>query len=207
MPEWQQPRNSHTRNSKKQTVTESVAVFCFERIHMINFRKAEKNDLESILGIGEDAKRRLKELGTSQWQKGYPGREDWLLGINRGEAVIAEKDGVTAGVFCITVEPEDTYDSIKGTWLTGEKDAYITLHRMCVSGEYLRKGIGTEIIRYVTEKGKEKGLSSVRTDTHPLNTPMRNLLEKEGFSLCGSLILTYGPEKGDGREGYEKLIK
>lgn len=173
---------------------------------MIKFKKLEIEDLEKTEDIVNSGKLRLKTLGISQWQKGYPKREDWISGINKREAFKAEFNGVIAGVFCITTEPEDTYENIDGNWLTGNNQNYITIHRICVADEYLKMGVCTEILNYSFEVGKNKGYKSIRIDTHPLNIPMKKLLLKEGFAECGDLFLTYGPEKGDSRKGYEKII-
>lgn len=47
----------------------------------MNFRLAEKSDLDKIMEIIEEAKDYLKTLGIDQWQNGYPNEEKILSDI------------------------------------------------------------------------------------------------------------------------------
>ena len=57
-----------------------------------------------------------------------------------------------------------------------------------------------------TALAKALGLPSVRIDTHHGNRPMQRALEKEGFQPCGDIILVGGPEDGDPRLAFERLL-
>ena len=50
---------------------------------------------------------------------------------------------------------------------------------------------------------KDAGRDSVRIDTHRGNAPMRAMLERNGYLMCGSVYL----ENGEHRVAYEKIVK
>ena len=50
------------------------------------------------------------------------------------------------------------------------------------------------------------GMVSVRIDTHADNAPMRRAVEKGGFTFCGGITLTEGPEAGAPRIAFEKVL-
>ena len=64
------------------------------------------------------------------------------------------------------------------------------------------RGIAGEIINYATATARSLGRKGLRIDTHRGNVVMRKMLEKQGFSHCGTIYL----ENGDERVAYEKII-
>ena len=52
------------------------------------------------------------------------------------------------------------------------------------------------------ELAKEKGVTSIKIDTHEDNEAMRRSLIKNGFDYCGIIYLT----DGNPRVAYEKLL-
>ena len=53
---------------------------------------------------------------------------------------------------------------------------------------------------------RERGMESIRIDTHAGNLPMQRALEKSGFSRCGTIYLKGGAEDGDARIAFEKIL-
>ena len=62
--------------------------------------------------------------------------------------------------------------------------------------------LNSEIINHTASLAKEKGVTSIKIDTHEDNEPMRRSLIKNGFDYCGIIYLT----DGNKRVAYEKLL-
>ena len=71
-------------------------------------------------------------------------------------------------------------EKIKGKWLDDEP--YGVIHTMASGGA--RSGAGQFILDWCLDK-KE----NIRLDTHKDNSPMRNLLAKNGYQYCGVVTL------------------
>lgn len=84
--------------------------------------------------------------------------------------------------------------------------SYASLHRVCVADESKGKGVAGALFAYAFELARELTLPSVRIDTHPGNLPMRRAMEKAGFLPCGEIRLADGPEAGDLRVAFEKVL-
>ena len=80
---------------------------------------------------------------------------------------------------------------------------YLAVHRIAVSGDKLRRGVASQAMGFVEQMAKEAGRDSVRIDTHRGNAPMRAMLERNGYVMCGSVYL----ENGEHRVAYEKIVK
>ena len=154
--------------------------------------------------IFDEARATIAQLGIDQWQNGYPNRAVVLSDIERLQSHCVFADGEICGTFALISDGEPTYNEIyDGRWLTGDgKEHYFAIHRVAISVKCRGKGISTEIISFCAEKARAAGKISLRIDTHKGNVVMRKMLEKHGFSYCGTIYL----ESGDERVAYEKIL-
>lgn len=170
----------------------------------MRFDLATHEHLERICEITEQAKRQLRQLGLTQWQKGYPSREIWENDVREQTGYVAIEDGEVLGAFALQVDPEPSYAHIEGSWLT-DGSPYLSMHRVCVADGCKGRGIAGQMFAFALQQARMLGLGSLRIDTHPGNLPMQHALEKTGFHRCGSIVLVEGCEKGDPRIAYEQL--
>jgi ribosomal protein S18 acetylase RimI-like enzyme len=171
---------------------------------MIEIRKTTEGDLKCIMPIFDEARATIAALGIDQWQNGYPNREVICADIEKAQSSCVIVDGEICGTFALIDDGEPTYNKIfDGEWLTGDgREHYFAIHRVAISVKCRGKGISTAIINHCTEKAQKAGKKSLRIDTHRGNVVMRRMLEKHGFSHCGTIYL----ENGDERVAYEKII-
>ena len=156
-------------------------------------RRANKNDLISIMPIYEVAKMKMREDGNMhQWSDKYPDEETLLYDINRGELYIACADEIY-GVFMLSFSGEETYEEIQGAWLNDEP--YAVIHRIASLGK------GRNLLKDAIDFAFAS-TENIRIDTHEDNNIMRTLLNKLGFTYTGIIHL----KSGDERRAYQ-LIK
>ena len=170
-------------------------------------RLAEISDLDRIMEIVGDAQRFLKESGVDQWQNGYPTKESFGTDIMKGCCHVFTLDVKVAGVISVYFEEEESYKRVyDGKWLT-EDVPYAVFHRAAVGNDYLGMGIARQMLSYADSEAAQRGLNSIRGDTHRDNKAMRALLEKSGFVHCGTIYIDSGKEASSERVCYEKLLK
>ena len=164
------------------------------------FRVASLGDIDNVMEIVRGAQERLRILGTDQWQNGYHNRErieaDVALGygrvLTRGEEVVAYG--------ALIYDGEAAYDNLTGgKWLTS-LGAYLTIHRLCVAGSAVGRGVGREFMLRAELEAAPK-VASVRVDTHPGNCIMQGLVGSLGYTRCGEVVYE------SPRLAYEKLLR
>jgi len=167
----------------------------------MHFRKAQKDDIEMILKIFEQAQNSLKQQGIDQWQNGYPNYDMIQQDIEKGVCHIFENDnGIFATVSFIT-DLEPSYENIEGgAWKTSGR--YGTVHRLAVLESERGKGFAGAIFAKLELMCRLKSIASIRTDTHRENRPMQRTLQKSGFEYCGVIYLADDSE----RLAFEKVI-
>ena len=170
----------------------------------MEIRRTEMSDLEALMPIFDEARTTIASLGIDQWQNGYPNRAVITADVDGSRSYCIVVDGEICGTFALIRDSEPTYNEIfDGEWLTGDgREHYYAIHRVAISVKCRGKGISTAIISYCAEEAKKANKISLRIDTHRGNVVMRKMLEKHGFSHCGTIYL----ESGDERVAYEKMI-
>ena len=161
---------------------------------MFKIRKSTKDDLPEILTLYQHAREEMKKNNNPhQWKDTEPRVENVIADISNGNHHILEKDGVICGAFSMLFSEDPTYAYIEGKWLNDLP--YITIHKLASNN--LHKGVLKAIIDYAF-----CFLNTVRIDTHEQNTIMRHLLDKYGFTLCGTIYLL----NEEPRLAYQKTI-
>ena len=165
----------------------------------MDLRTATPADVEAILHLIALAREHLRRLGIDQWQGPYPGREAILEDIGQGAGYVLERAGV-AGYVAILPGEEPTYRQIEGAWL--QQGPYCTLLSVVADTRRRGQGLGASLLAEAAALAQKGAVEALRVDTHRANTPMRHLLEKQGFVPCGQITLADGAP----RVAYEKRL-
>lgn len=164
------------------------------------YRQALPADLESIEGIIEGAKRRMASLNIDQWQDGYPARADIRADILACRARVLVRGGEVVFCAALSFDGESTYDVIRGRWSADMP--YAVIHRCAVRESCLHSGISGMALRHMEREALQNGFSWLRIDTHEGNTPMKRFLQRNGYTLCGTIFL----QNGAPRLAYDKKL-
>ena len=170
----------------------------------MNARPAEMRDFDTIMTLISHARAAIARLGIDQWQDGYPEPEVIESDIAQGIGWVFESEGRIAGYMVPLAEPEPIYEQLAGSWLQNDAP-YLTVHRMAIDDGYRGTGLSMRMFAFAEQLAREKGLFSLRADTHTGNLAMRRLLDKCGFTYCGNV--RYPVTAGDPiRVAYEKIL-
>lgn len=166
----------------------------------MEFRRANEQDILEILAIIKQAQSYFKKQGIDQWQGDYPNAGTIREDIAKEYAYVLLKDNHVAATVAVSFDGEETYDNIYGgEWLSNQP--YAVIHHLAVNEELKGSGLSTIVMEHIFELCRQKGIHSIKVDTHEENKPMRRLLEKNLFSYCGIIHVSDGE-----RVAYEKLI-
>ena len=166
---------------------------------IMEFRKATDADIDTIVGIVECGRERLRLQGIDQWQRGYPNRGSIEADIAADVGMVLCADGRAAAYGAVIFTGEQAYDAISGgKWITD--GPYAVVHRLCVAEDCLHRGCGMEFMRNV-ERFAVGRAASIRIDTHPDNAIMQRLVKRMGFVYCGDVVIE------SRRLAYEKILR
>lgn len=167
----------------------------------MEFRKAEIADIGDILNIIRQAQAYFKEHGINQWQNNYPNAETICGDIEHKNSYVLLKDGSVTATAVISFDGEKTYGTIyEGRWISSRD--YAVIHRIAVDDAYKGSGVSSVIIENAERLCLNKGVYSIKVDTHEDNLPMQRLLRKNKFQYCGIIYL----KDGSKRLAYEKIL-
>lgn len=167
----------------------------------MEFRKAVITDISDIMKIIRQAQAYFKEAGINQWQNNYPNVETISNDIDNNNSYILLKDSNIVATAAVSFDGEKTYDLIyDGEWISNNE--YAVIHRIAVANNYKGLGLSSEIIKNVEKLCLNKGVDSIKVDTHEENLSMQSLLKKNKFQYCGIIYL----EDGSKRIAFEKTL-
>ena len=173
----------------------------------IQIRKAVKADLDCIEKLYDDICDYLEtHTNYPGWRKGiYPVRCDAEKGVMENALYIAQIGKKTAGSFILNHEPEKGYK--RGKWLTENDYRHIyVVHTLAVHPDFLKCGIGTELLMYAEQVAREEQYVSIRLDVVKGNIPAEQLYQKCGYQLIGTVSLGYEAYGLPWYNLYEKIL-
>ncbi len=168
------------------------------------YRFASDQDIPRLTELVNQAIAGFRARGIDQWQKGEPNEQGLAKAIAHKDIHVLEEDGEVIAMITVVSGPELSYETIDGAWLNDKP--YCAFHRVCVDESRKGHGIAGRLFAASEDYARGLGFTNVRIDTHPDNHSMQRALTKNGFTMCGHLILKDGSEAGDPRLGYQKLL-
>lgn len=167
----------------------------------MKFRKTTTSDIKSVMEIITQAQKYFKENGIDQWQNNYPTADTISDDITNNQSYVLIKDDTIVATVVIAFINEKYYEKIyEGSWKTD--GPYAVIHRIAVSDSYKGTGISSILLKEAEQLCMEKGIQSIRVDTHEDNKSMQRLLQKNNYIYCGVVYLEHGPK----RIAFEKMI-
>ena len=168
------------------------------------FRNTQEADRSQVVALWQQAQAYFKESGIDQWQNGYPNAETLEADMAGGESyVLVEEETREVLATCfISFAGEPDYDVIyEGSWQ--EPEPYGVVHRVAVTSHRKGQGLAGQLIRHAAAMCRERGIGSMRMDTHEDNRSMQRMLVKNGFVYRGIIYLG---RDGAKRVAFEKTL-
>lgn len=155
-------------------------------------RKATYKDLPFLMEIFQKAKGIMRSSGNMhQWNDNYPSENIVRSDIDADNCIVLCKEDRIIATMAFIPGPDPTYANIEGRWLNDVP--YHVIHRIAAI-EPGHKAAETLFDWAFTQT------ECIRIDTHKDNVIMHHILNRYGFTHCGTIYL----ESGDPREAYQK---
>lgn len=161
----------------------------------MRIQPATLEQLPQLLLLYAQAREFMVQHGNpSQWGTNRPCPQQLRQDILDHCLFLCMEGSQCAAVFCLRPGPDETYAQIQqGQWLN--QHPYGVVHRIISTREI--PGAATFCLEYALQQYK-----NLRIDTHEQNRPMRSLLQKLGFTQCGTIYV----EDGTPRFAYQKCL-
>lgn len=166
----------------------------------IQFSQAQIEDIEPIWEILQAAIQRRKEMGSTQWQDGYPNLEQVNEDIAKGRGYVFKNQNKIVAYAAFIMNDEPAYSNIVGQWLS--EDDFLVIHRVAVSSAELGKGYGRRLLLKAEEVALKNNIRSIKIDTNFDNYAMLHILEQLDYTFCGLVYL-----RGQERQAFEKILR
>lgn len=149
------------------------------------YRKPKVEEINDILIMKNNVKKRIIDSGMPMWLNGYPLDEMIVEDIEIGDARIVELDGkvVAYAHYC---HASKEYDN--GTF---KKDNLQTFGRVMVDDGYTGKHIGDFLVKSMIEETKTLGVDGMGITGDDFNVKAMNLYKKYGFIKEGEEQFPY----------------
>ena len=168
------------------------------------FRKADYNDIDTLVSIVDQAILNFKNDGINQWQSGYPNRQILVDDIENDTLFVLEDNDSVIGLLNLMEGPDASYKEIDGAWMNDQP--YTVFHTVSVRSDLRGNGYAGVLFKEAEAFSRNLGYKTVRIDTHHDNKAMQHALAKAGYQSCGTIHLVGGHEEGAPRIGYQKMI-
>lgn len=145
-------------------------------------RQAVWYDLVVLDQIARRVANDLHEHGIDQWSDTYPGIKNFQADLENNQLFVFEEMGNVLGSITIKNTSDEVYREV--TWIHAKPSV---IHRLMIEPKEMRRGIGSQLIKFALERSKIAGFDSIRVDTHPDNYRMKALLTGFGFVPRGYL--------------------
>lgn len=129
-------------------------------------RKANMNDLESIMQIIKSTVEEMKTYNNTQWDENYPLEKDFVSDIKKQDLYIYEVDGEVAGFICLNYEEPEEYLGLN--WSSNKKA--MVIHRMAVNPNFRKTGIASKLVDFAEKLAVENNVSYLKSDTYSINS-------------------------------------
>lgn len=165
----------------------------------MEIKMATLNDIDFIMDMVNINKGIMRSEGNTQWDETYPLKQHFESDIKNVELYkICNKDMIM-GVICLNETESKEYIDVDWTF----DSKALVVHRLCISPDNHKRGIGKIFMEYAEKLAKEKGYKHIKADTYNENKSMNKFLVKCGFKKVGEIYMRNKPEHYN---CYEKLI-
>lgn len=156
-------------------------------------RMAKNKDINAIMQIIKEAKKFLKDSGSSQWQGVYPDLTTIQTDIDKQNGLVLVTDGKISGYAAVVTGIEPTYAEIEGKW-KNNVDPYATIHRMAMSEKYRGMHLADKFISNIISLKYAEGVKNFRIDTSCKNEIVQHIATSHNFEYRGIIYVTEDPE-------------
>lgn len=97
-------------------------------------------------------------------------------------------------LFAVSFDGDADYDKIyNGSWR--REGRFAVVHRVAVGAAWRGRGLASAALRHAEKLSLARNIDYLKIDTHRDNLPMRRVLGKNNFTLCGLIDIADGSSR------------
>ena len=157
---------------------------------MYKIEKGTAADIDELEQLYNELNDHLEAtINYPGWIKGiYPVREDAVKGIGCGALFVLRIEGRIVGSIILSHEPEEAYTQIR--WgIEADYADILVMHTFVVHPLFMKQGVGSALLRFAEQYGRQEGMKAIRLDVSIHNAPAIAAYEKQGYRYVGTVDL------------------
>ena len=151
----------------------------------IAIKQAQEADISVLESILFDTVNWLDEMGQPLWGLNEVKWDTLSKNYKIGDFYIAYADGIPSG--CMALVDYDPF-----FWPNVKKGESLFIHKLAVTKGARKSGVADTLIDFFKKHGAERGVKTLRLDTHALRPRLRAFYERHGFVFVEAKVF-----KGD----------
>jgi len=140
----------------------------------ITIKQAQENDIPILESLLLDTVNWLNEMGQPLWGANEVKWDTLSNNYHISDFYIAYADGIPSG--CMALIDYDPF-----FWPNVKKGESLILHKLAVTKTARKTGVADALMDFFKEQGAERGVKTLRLDTHALRPKLRAFYERHGF--------------------------
>lgn len=148
---------------------------------------AALQDQEHIMALLEACVANMRAKEIYQWNEIYPNADIMVQDIQSKTLFIMKNDQEYYGIITLNEDQEKEYDTVKWQY----EGKILVIHRLAINPAYEGQGIGSKIMAFAENYGKEKGYDAIRFDTYSGNPRAVRFYKHLGFEKVGQVFFPY----------------
>ncbi len=155
----------------------------------LNFRFATREDLPILFTLYKSGIEGMQKAGIDQWDNEYPNAQTIEEDVTNGDLHVCICEGKISAAFALNRLVDEEYNTT--AWEKPDAN-FIAMHRLCVSPDFQRMGIGKACMLEIERFALENGYNAIRLDTFSKNIKAIPMYESLGFKAVGEAFWRKG---------------
>jgi GNAT superfamily N-acetyltransferase len=157
-------------------------------------------DANKALNLFEACTKHMQSQNIFQWDERYPTYDIVIEDIRRQSSFGWFEEGRLDGVITLNEAQDQEYQGLDWTDVSGR---ILVIHRLAVSPERQRCGVGRRLMDFAEDFARDHGYSSIRLDAYTGNPRALRLYESRGYRNIGQVRF---PRRNMPFNCYEKIL-
>lgn len=173
----------------------------------LKIEKGTKQDIDELEQLYYEITDYLdSHINYPGWKKGiYPDRSTAEEGIEENNLFVARSEGRIVGTVILSHEPPEVFLKVNWNADLDYRDV-LMIYTLAVHPQYLRSGIGKQMLDFIIEYSKQNHIKAIRLDVFEKNIPAVKLYQSFGFQYIDSVDPGYEGFGSDQFKLYQKLL-
>lgn len=155
----------------------------------MKYKTATRADIPNVITHYKNVISSMNAEGFNIWDNNYPNEEIIINDIINNHMRILKDEGKIIAASVQNEIQDEKYNEI--AWEYNEFPIII-LHRLCVSPEITRQGVGSAMLAFLEKEALDNGFKSIRLDAFSKNMRAIKLYENAGYTKRGHTYFTKG---------------